>query len=191
MSIDQTTFQELVWRVRTQHDEDAACELFDRCKYRIYAAVRRRLDRRMRSKFDSHDFVQAVWASFFCNVPELERFKTEDELLCFLIRMAGNKVADEYRRRIKTEKYAVHREKHISGFGDSIGFQPESPEPTPSERVMARESWEQMLNQIPEKYRDVLELRRSGATMQEIADQLNLSERTVRRLLKNLTMSED
>lgn len=189
MSIDQNQFQDLVGRVRT-NDDDAAFELFDRCKYRIYAAVRRRLDRRMRSKFDSHDFVQAVWASFFCNVPDLDRFKTEDELLCFLIRMAGNKVADEYRRRIKTEKYAVYREKHLSGFGDSIGFQPPSHDPTPSETMIARESWEQILNQLPPRYRNVLELRRSGSTMQEIADQLNLSERTVRRLLKNLTVTE-
>ena len=189
--MDPDRFQELVCRVQTKNDDDAAYELFDRCKYRIYAAVRRRLDRRMRSKFDSQDFVQAVWASFFCNVPDLDRFKTEDELLCFLIRMAGNKVADEYRRRIKTEKYAVHREKHMSGFGDSIGFDPASKEPSPSERVMARESWEQVLNQLPPRYRDVLELRRSGSTMQEIADQLNLSERTVRRLLKNLTVTDN
>jgi DNA-binding CsgD family transcriptional regulator len=43
---------------------------------------------------------------------------------------------------------------------------------------------------MPPVYKQILQLRRDGATMQEIADQIKVSERTVRRILKNLTTSE-
>lgn len=182
-------FNELIERLR-DNSEDAAFELFELCKYRVYAAVRRRLNRQMRTKFDSQDFVQDMWASFFTNIAQISRFTTEEELIGFLIRIAGNKVADEYRKRFKTEKHDINRERYLGETLSSLTFDVVSSDPSPSAEAIANERWDQMLNQMPPVYKQILQLRRDGATMQEIADQIKVSERTVRRILKNLTTSE-
>jgi RNA polymerase sigma-70 factor (ECF subfamily) len=182
-------FNELIERLR-ENSEDAAFELFELCKYRVYAAVRRRLNRQMRSKFDSQDFVQDMWASFFTNIAQISRFSTEEELIGFLIRIAGNKVADEYRKRFKTEKHDINRERYLGEAFSSLTFEVVSPDPSPSAEAIANERWDQMLDRMPPVYKQILQLRRDGATMQEIADQIKVSERTVRRILKNLTANE-
>ncbi|HSG71571.1 MAG TPA: sigma-70 family RNA polymerase sigma factor [Planctomycetaceae bacterium] len=189
MRIREDHFNELIERLK-ENSEDAAFELFELCKYRVYAAVRRRLNRQMRTKFDSQDFVQDMWASFFTNISQITRFNTEDELIGFLIRIAGNKVADEYRKRFKTEKHDINRERYLGDAFSSLTFDVVSPDPSPSAEAMANERWDQMLDQMPPVYKQILQLRRTGATMQQIADQLKVSERTVRRILKNLTMNE-
>lgn len=182
-------FNELIQRLR-ENSEEAAFELFDLCKFRVYAAVRRRLNRQMRSKFDSQDFVQDMWASFFTNISQISRFSTEEELVGFLIRIAGNKVADEYRKRFKTEKHDIRRERYMGEARSSLTIDLVSTDPSPSAEAIANERWDQILEQMPQSYRRILQLRRTGATMQEIADELKVSERTVRRILKNLTLNE-
>jgi RNA polymerase sigma-70 factor (ECF subfamily) len=144
----------------------------------------------MRSKFDSQDFVQDMWASFFTNIAQISRFSTEEELIGFLIRIAGNKVADEYRKRFKTEKHDINRERYLGDAFSSLTFEVVSPDPSPSAEAIANERWDQMLDRMPPVYKQILQLRRDGATMQEIADQIKVSERTVRRILKNLTANE-
>jgi RNA polymerase sigma factor (sigma-70 family) len=189
MTSREDHFNDLIQRLR-ENSEEAAFELFDLCKYRVYAAVRRRLNRQMRTKFDSQDFVQDMWASFFTNISEISRFSSEEELVGFLIRMAGNKVADEYRKRFNTEKHDIRRERYLGEARSSLVFDLASPDPSPSAEAIANERWTQMMDRMPPKYRQILQLRRSGATMQEIADELDVSERNVRRILKNLTFSE-
>lgn len=178
-------FEDLVNRLR-DGSEEAALELFELCKGRVYAAVRRRLNRQMRSKFDSHDFVQAMWASFYTQEASLPRFEKEEDLVAYLIRIVGNKVTDEYRKRT-TEKYSMNRERRLESPNDSMNFTYPSTDPSPSQHAMANEQWTLMLDRVPPKYRKIVELRRDGAKLQEIADQLELSERTVRRILKSLS----
>lgn len=189
MRSSQEQFDALMKRLR-EESEDAAFELFDLCKNRVYAAVRRRLNRRMRSLFDSHDFVQAMWASFFSNLSVISRFDNEEELVGFLIRVAGNKVTDEFRKRFNTEKHSIQRERHLGDENSSTPFALADAGPSPSENAIANELWSQMLEGITPRYRQILELRRAGATMNEIAIQLDLSERTVRRIIKNLVLAE-
>ena len=57
-------FTSLMQRVH-QGDEDAAWELLDEYGPHVINVVRRVLTSRMRSKADSTDFAQSVWASFF------------------------------------------------------------------------------------------------------------------------------
>ncbi|MDG1897386.1 MAG: hypothetical protein P8J37_21020 [Fuerstiella sp.] len=52
----------------------------------------------VREQFDSHDFEQAVWASFFGHISVVERMDNENHLAAFLTRMASNKVIDAGRR---------------------------------------------------------------------------------------------
>src|ERR1043165_504150 len=81
--------------------EEAAQELLRDFQPALLHAIRRRLTKRIRSKFDSIDFVQDVWLSFFSTLAARPDFKTTDELIAFLTRVAENKVIDAVRNRVK------------------------------------------------------------------------------------------
>src|SRR5208337_4800735 len=89
---------EFIARIR-DGDEDAARELLRRYEAKVRLVVRRQLPRLLRSRFDSQDFVQSIWGSFFRRIKasptELEG---TENLIGFLARAARNKVIDEYRR---------------------------------------------------------------------------------------------
>ena len=62
------------------------------------------------SKFDSMDFVQSVWLSFFKNRAAIADFQTASQLVAFLATAARNKVCTESRRRLYTQKHDIRRE---------------------------------------------------------------------------------
>ena len=93
--------------------EDAAWELVDQYGEAIRRAVRRMLNERLRSKFDSLDFVQIVWNSLFRVRDKLDQFDRPEELTAYLVTMARNKVGMEVRRRLMTEKYNVKHEESL------------------------------------------------------------------------------
>src|SRR5207245_7243754 len=94
-------FAALMERIR-QGSEGAAEELVARHGPDILRVVRRRLSRRIRSKFDSADFTQSVWRSFFANAARTEEIRHPDELAAYLAEMAKNKVIDAFRRSLQT-----------------------------------------------------------------------------------------
>src|SRR3954466_15151636 len=80
-------------------DEAAARELLARYESQIRLVVRRQLPALLRSRFDSLDFIQSVWASFFRRMRSgSARFEDPRYLAAFLARAARNKVIDQYRR---------------------------------------------------------------------------------------------
>ena len=93
--------------------EEAFCELVERFGPHIKRVVRHRLHHRMRSKFDSVDFVQMVWASFFADRQRLANIHKPEDLLRYLVTMARNKVIEESRRRMKHQKHNVNRERSL------------------------------------------------------------------------------
>lgn len=74
MEQGQQVFASLMQRVR-EGSQDAAHELFQQYGPHILRIVRRKLHKTMRSKYDSSDFVQAVWASFFAIEPAQYHFE--------------------------------------------------------------------------------------------------------------------
>src|SRR5262245_19959643 len=97
-------FDQLMKRVRSRSD-GAAHELIDRYGKLILYVVREHLNSELRSKFDSVDFVQAVWASFFAIATERLDFDGPEILGRFLVAVARNKVTDMVRQRLATLKY--------------------------------------------------------------------------------------
>lgn len=166
--------------------EDAVWELVELYGDAIRRAVRRGLNERMRPKFDSLDFVQLVWQSFFRQPTNLQRFDKPEQLIAFLITMARNKVGMEARRRLLGQKYNVNREVGIHELEDDTAARLISSEPEPVAAAIARERWEGLLQDQPPHYRRIVQLRLEGHTLQHIADELHLDESTVRRFLKRL-----
>jgi RNA polymerase sigma factor (sigma-70 family) len=163
--------------------EDAAEVLFRDYGPYLIQAIRRKLSKRIRSKFDSLDFAQDVWASFFTGEPKT--FSTRAELVAFLTRVAENKVIDTTRRQLNTHKHDVRRERSLD---DSTRFDKEdlhAEGPTPSQIMMSKEEWRIFLNKQPLIYRRVFVLLRDGVTQEQIAAKLGISKRTVQRVAQD------
>jgi RNA polymerase sigma-70 factor, ECF subfamily len=164
--------------------QTAVGKLLDLYGHHLCRAVRRRLGRVLRPKYDTSDFVQAVWASFFCNREQLAQFEHSAQLVAFLTRVANNKVIDEGRHH-RTKKADVARETSMSGEGSQEIACP-SREPAPSQVAIAREQWGRMTDEVQSQYQQILQLRFAGETQEEIARRLGVSEKTVRRVLNRL-----
>jgi len=178
-------FCDLLRSVR-EGSEEAAWQLVEQYGEVIRRAVRRALSSKLRSKFDSLDFVQIVWSSFFRARDQLDRFQRPEELAAFLLAMTRNKVGMEVRRRLMTEKYNVNREQPLDMVNCDAHSTLAGNEPAPINVAIAREQWDRILAGLPPQYRQIIQLRLQGRTHQQIADQLHVAECTVRRVLKRL-----
>ena len=66
-------------------DEEAAREFLSRYESKVRLVVRRQLPRLLRSRFDSIDFLQSVWGSFFHRIQtESNDLNEEENLIAFL-----------------------------------------------------------------------------------------------------------
>jgi len=176
-------FAALVNRIK-EGSEQAMVELVETYGHHVYRVVRRKLDRAMRSKFDSGDFVQAVWASFFEHRERILDFPTARDLILFLARIAHNKVIDEIRRRLVLQGKNINLEVPLDE--SLVEATMSSPGPTASEVVMADERLERLKARRSDRHRQILELRRTGATHAQIAAALGVNPKTVQRALQRL-----
>ena len=165
--------------------EQAAQDLIDDYGPHIQRVVRRKLNQQMRSKFDSEDFVQMVWTSFFTEPERILRFQEPAELIGYLAGMAVNKLMQESRRRFTYQKHNVFREQSLEN-----GNAPESSyvhrSNTPSQIVMAREHMNEIMRGQSDRNRRIVEMRMNGATYVEIAKVLAINERTAREVIEEL-----
>ena len=175
--------RELLARIKNG-DEQAVRELLNRYESKVRLVVRRQLPRLLRSRFDSIDFLQSVWGSFFHRIQtESNDLNEEENLIAFLAWAARNKVIDEY-RRAATQKQNIHREESIESRGDRETTLASGD--TPSELAQAHETFDRLSRLLPEDQRVILELRAAGYSCGEIGDRLGLSERKVQRVLEEL-----
>jgi RNA polymerase sigma factor (sigma-70 family) len=156
----------------------------------VRAAVRRQLHPKLRTRFDSIDFVQDVWASFLAVPQERYTFETPQALLGFLCRVAHNKVVEVFRQRFETQKDDVTREQRVDeveGGRDGLA----SAAPTPSQHAVAGEQWERLLSQFPAGHQEVVRRLRDGYSHEDIARMSNVSLSTVNRIVRRLKALTD
>ena len=166
-------------------DEAAARELLTRYEAEVRLVVRRQLPRLLRSRFDSLDFLQSVWGSFFRRMRTgPEKFEDPRFLVTFLAQVAKNKVIDQY-RRAASRKQDMYREEPLSLVG-SRSRELVADQDTPSEVAEANEAFDRLREWLPADRREILGLKLEGLSSREIAERLGLSERTVRRALEDL-----
>lgn len=180
-------FDELLASARGGCD-NAAAELVDTYEPHVRRVVRRLLTREMRSKFDSADFVQAVWATFFRHRAGALRADNPEQFVCYLATIARNKLIDETRRRMETQKYNIRREARFEETHENALAARRRD--TPSQMAIARERWIQILTDEPESCREIVCMRLAGETHKAIAAKLGISKRTVQRVLKRLEDAE-
>ena len=166
-------------------NQEAWETLFRECYPKVRRVVRRKLDRSMRSLYDSTDFASDVMKSLAANFDRLT-FVSLESLFKFLTQVAEQKVIDEHRRR-HTQKRDVSRERRFSA--DNLEAGPAdfpSADPTASQQAQANEVQELLLDRRDEIERTIIDLKHQGYTTADIADKTGWNIRKVQRFLKDL-----
>ncbi|SIO61835.1 RNA polymerase sigma-70 factor, ECF subfamily [Singulisphaera sp. GP187] len=162
-------------------DMAAAERVFVAFEPYLRMVVRRKLSTRLRTKFDSIDIVQSVWAHMLSGFRDATwRFASAAQLRAYLVRATRNRFIDHWRRC----RTAVVREQPLSQIEPTAA--PTSRHPSASEVAQADELWERMLVLCPPAHRDVLRLRQQGVAVSEIASQTGLHEGSIYRILHTL-----
>jgi RNA polymerase sigma factor (sigma-70 family) len=177
------SFSSLMEQVRLG-SSDAAAQLWRQYGPYVIHAVRRSLHHRLRSRFDSQDFAQAAWASFFSELPDASQLDSPAALVSFLTTVARHKVIVEHRRQRGPERN-IKRQRRLRRAGTNRRYA-DPKVPTPSQQASADEIVEKVIADQPPLYGRVVQLRLTGMGTGEIAEQEHTTTRTVRRVLAHL-----
>ena len=177
---ETAAFDEL-WRAVRAGESVEYRQLVQDCTPYLLEVVRRRLDRRLRPRFDSIDFTQAVWASFVAKLERMPNIASAEELRAYLAQMAANKVVDEVRRQLAAHKRNVDRQL-VNPPSDVLNLLVKR-QPTPSQIAMADERLERLKAGRSREHQQIIQLRIEGEKVPEIATAVGLSQRQVRRVL--------
>lgn len=171
--------------------EPATDALWRRYVAQLVTVACRNLDDRARRREGEDDVVQSVFASFFAR---LEAGKLEvanrDELWRLLVAMTtfkSRRAIAKHRR----QKRDVRRETAPPAGGDSSEDLTWSDlvgdgEATPEQAAAFVEDVEQRLARLDERLREIVILRLEGYSNREIAERLDVAERTVERKLERV-----
>lgn len=191
MTDDQ--FNGLMSRARAG-ESTAVEQLVVEFEQELHTIVRVHMPRALRGKFDSMDFVQAVWTSVFAGAPEVrETFANIRHFRGYLAGIARNKVLAEFRRRTKTCKYnlAVEEPLYVRRSGRSEPRSVIAPGPSPSQQAQAADRFEQIVEGRSPLESQMVALRRQGLTFAEIAARVGVHERSIRRTFDELRARHD
>lgn len=167
----------------SEGDPVAAEQVFVTYAPYLRMVVRRQLTPRLRTRFDSHDVVQSVWAdtlSRLANGGVDWDFRDESGLRAFLVRLTRNKLVDFYRRhRVSLEKETPLSSLEERSLADANVDRP-------SELARAEELWERIRALCPQSHQELLRLKLLGLPLGEIAVKTGFHESSVRRILYDL-----
>ncbi len=185
MPIDDD-FVSLIARARA--GDEAAIRLFlSRFGREVQMMVRARLPQQLRDQYDSSDFAQAIWLSFFSDLPhDAPSFQKVVHLRRYLAGVARNKIYEEHRRLTRTQKYDVCREErlYIRRNGRDVPRDVISPDPSPSQSAQAEDHFKRLIEGRSQREFDVIQLRSLGLTFAEIEARTGVKERTARRIIE-------
>jgi RNA polymerase sigma factor (sigma-70 family) len=171
-------------------DQSAWEALFRECYPKVRRVVRRKLNRSMRSLYDSTDFASDVMKSLAANFGHLD-FQSIDSLFAFLAQVAEQKVIDEYRRRHCLKRDMTRERPILSSGADAAPVQVPSDDPTASQLAQANEVHERLLSRVNATERTIIELKQQGYSNADIAERTGWNIRRVQRFLKDLLDSMD
>jgi RNA polymerase sigma-70 factor (ECF subfamily) len=184
------SFPEVEGKLR-DGDQEAAARVFRVFATKLIGLARTKLDIRIRRKEDPDDVVQSVFRSFFTRHRDGEYdLATWNSLWSLLTVITVRKCqsrAKHYgmkRRDVKREVDAAPQEGAAAGQGEPI-----SPEPSPIENCVARETEAEMMRGLKPEDRKIIELSLQGHSSPEISALLGRPERTVRRVLQDFRKS--
>jgi RNA polymerase sigma factor (sigma-70 family) len=158
-------------------DAGAAEHVFLAFEPYLRKVVRRMLPPALRSRFDSADVVQSIWADLLSGFRSARwHFNNVAHLRAFLVRVTHNRFIDRIRQAGPAGRVGpLTAAEGVPGR-----------EPRPSECVQAEDVWEKLLALCPPAHREVVLLRRQGLSRAEVAARTGMHEGSVRRILRGL-----
>jgi RNA polymerase sigma-70 factor (ECF subfamily) len=164
--------------------EGAARQVFERFVRRLIRLARRQFDATLRRKVEPEDVVQSAYKSFFLrySAGQVEAHDWDSLwglLAVITLRKCFRRVAYHRAERRDVQREAAARP---GDPGTEPWWEPVARDPTPEEAVVLIEIVEQLMRDLDEDERPVLEMSLQGYTGPEISEQLRRPERSVRRL---------
>lgn len=166
-------------------EPDAAAKLFHRYLRRLCRLAQTRIGAQLARRIDAEDVVMSAYRSFFINA-KAGRFWIHEsgDLWALLAKITLRKL---YRSAAyhSADKRSLHRESQDRHSGNLHEWVI-SEQPAIEDAVALADEVEAVLRALPILDRRVVELRLQGELMADIAENVALSERTVRRILTDL-----
>jgi RNA polymerase sigma factor (sigma-70 family) len=163
-------------------DADAAQQVFMAYAPYLRMVIRRQLSPRLRAKFDSIDIVQSVWADLVSGFKAGRwQFTSPDQMRAFLVRATRNRFIDRVRQQQTPLRMEV---RHADE--QTLQALPQEGVHHPSSRLEAEETWQKLLALCPAHHCELLELKRQGLTIGEIAARTGYHSGSIRRILYDL-----
>jgi RNA polymerase sigma factor (sigma-70 family) len=161
-----------------QGDLDAAEKLIKTYEPYLRLLIRRQLPDHLRAKFDSVDIVQSIWVDVLAGFQHAGwEFADVTRLRAFLARVARNRLIDRQRQYKRFEQPLGSAADQVLPPADQTG---------PSQQAQADELWEKMLALCAPSHRPIIELKRQGCDLAEIAKRTGFHPSSVRRILYDL-----
>ena len=158
-------------------DEQAADELFDRFVDRLIALARSRLSPRLASRFDPEDIVQSAFRSFFRNAcGGRYELRQSRDLWRLLAAVTMNKLQRQVERHMALRRTVLSE--------SSRRHEALSHDPSPEEAAILVEETELLMSRLSARYRQILQLRLQGFSIEETSKQVDCTERTVHRAME-------
>ena len=175
------------WR---QGDQQAASALFDKYVHRLCALARSRLSNRMQRRVEPEDIVQSAYRSFFRHAEDRYELEKPGDLWRLLAAITVSKVRGQVEFH-SAQKRGIYLEQSVKADGSFIHVSPEAvaEDPSPEEAVAVTEEVTNLLQGLDELGRKVFELSMQNQTVEQIAEAVERSQRTVRRTLQQIRES--
>jgi len=169
-------------------DEAAAQALFEQYAARLIALVRVHLAEKLAQRFDPEDVVQSAFRSFFVGTREGRYLlRHSGDLWKLLVAITRHKLQHQVARH-RASKRDVNREEAVGidarwfdEFQDRLACSPPI-----GDAIVLAEEIETLLALLDRTERRMFELRLEGYTLDEIADDADRSQRTVRRVMDRI-----
>jgi RNA polymerase sigma factor (sigma-70 family) len=162
-------------------DAEAIQSVFKAYELYLRMVVRKQLSPPLRAKFDSLDIVQSVWADLLKGFQAGSwKFSSPAQLRAFLVKVTRNRLID----RVRQQQTPLRFERRLNET--ELMNVPQARQTAVGGQMEAAEMWQRLMALCPAKHRRLLELKRQGLSLVEIAARSDLHEGSVRRIFYEL-----
>lgn len=169
-------------------DEAAAALIFDRYLARLISLARNRLSPMLERRVDADDVVQSAFRSFFCKARSedivLQRAGDLWRLLAAITVNKTLKKVDFHTAQKRDVGKEAERYRRNGKSWQNLVPEAIDREPTPDNAAQIVEELEWVMSGLSARDRRALELRLQGEGVPEIAEELEVAEMTIRRILR-------
>jgi len=189
MASDEPQWQQLIDGLR-RGEEHVLHDFFDRHGRVLHQIAENHLISGVRRRVDADDVVQSTFRTFFRRA-EAGQFQFTDskKLWSLLCAITLTKVREKTRFHLR-QKRSLKRESRPDA-DQTNSFDVAGSEMSPAATAEFSDQFRLLLESLSGEERQIVELRLQDYTNEEIAAEMGISERTVRRILKRLQVRLD